>query len=57
MTLHRAVGNKKPKGKGPQNKGKASIEKPDDSPAAQEQQKLTTKQRKKAEKDVSVCTP
>ncbi|KAK9916670.1 hypothetical protein WJX75_005528 [Coccomyxa subellipsoidea] len=41
----------KPKGKGPKSQGKASIERPVESPAAEEQQKLTAKQRKKAEKD------
>lgn len=55
--LCRAVGHKKQKGKGPMSKGKASIEAPNDSPAAQEQHKLTAKQRKKAEKDVSITPP
>lgn len=43
---------RKHKGKGPQGKGKACIEKPGESTAEQEQHKLTAKQRKKAEKDV-----
>ena len=52
MANCRAGTRSKPKGKGPKSQGKASIERPDESPAAEEQQKLTAKQRKKAEKDV-----